>query len=53
VNSLTIQNTAASLYGQMVGLIWWCIGMVLAAVYFIFTYRLFWGKVQLKGGEEY
>lgn len=44
-NSLTIQNAAASQYGQSVGLVWWIIGMALAAVYFIFIYRLFWGKV--------
>lgn len=28
------------------GLIWWLIGMVPAACYFILTYRLFRGKVQ-------
>ncbi|GCE06505.1 cytochrome d ubiquinol oxidase subunit II [Dictyobacter aurantiacus] len=44
-NSLTIHNAAASAYGQTVGLVWWIIGIVLASIYFIFTYRLFWGKV--------
>jgi cytochrome bd ubiquinol oxidase subunit II len=44
-NSLTIHNAAASDYGQAVGLVWWSIGMVLAAVYFIVIYRLFRGKV--------
>lgn len=52
-NSLTIYNTSASQYGQTVGLIWWIIGMLLAAVYFIFIYRLFWGKVQAPEGEGY
>jgi cytochrome bd ubiquinol oxidase subunit II len=48
VNNLTIYNASASLYGQTVGLVWWIIGMILAAIYFIFAYRLFWGKVQVK-----
>ncbi|MBE3561542.1 MAG: cytochrome d ubiquinol oxidase subunit II [Ktedonobacteraceae bacterium] len=48
-NGLTIDNASASLYGQSVGLVWWIIGIVLAVIYFIFTYRLFWGKVRLTG----
>ena len=47
-NSLTIQNASASTYGMTVGLVWWSIGMVLAAVYFIVIYRLFRGKVRLE-----
>ncbi|MEW6636503.1 MAG: cytochrome d ubiquinol oxidase subunit II [Actinomycetota bacterium] len=47
-NSLTIQNAAASDYGQAVGLVWWSIGMVLAAIYFVIIYRLFRGKVNLE-----
>jgi cytochrome bd ubiquinol oxidase subunit II len=47
-NSLTIQNASASQYGMTVGLIWWSIGMVLAAIYFIIIYRLFRGKVRLE-----
>jgi len=47
-NSLTILNASASQYGMTVGLIWWSIGMVLAAVYFIVIYRLFRGKVNLE-----
>jgi cytochrome d ubiquinol oxidase subunit II len=47
-NSLTIYNAAASDYGQAVGLIWWSIGMVLAAIYFVVIYRLFRGKVRLE-----
>src|SRR5215208_2617046 len=46
-NSLTIQNASASTYSMTVGLVWWSIGMVLAAVYFIVIYRLFRGKVRL------
>ena len=52
-NSLTIQNASGSQYGQTVGLIWWSIGIVLAILYFIITYRLFWGKVNLTNAEGY
>jgi len=45
--SLTIYNASASPYAQAVGLVWWSIGMVLAILYLILTYRLFWGKVRL------
>jgi cytochrome d ubiquinol oxidase subunit II len=51
--SLTIQNASGSQYGQTVGLIWWIIGMILAIIYFILTYRLFWGKVSLTQTEGY
>jgi cytochrome d ubiquinol oxidase subunit II len=47
-NSLTIQNAASSDYGQAVGLVWWSIGMVFAAVYFVVIYRLFRGKVRME-----
>jgi cytochrome d ubiquinol oxidase subunit II len=47
--SLTIYNASAGQYGLTVGLIWWCIGIVLAIIYFTLTYRLFWGKVSAKG----
>lgn len=47
-NSLTIQNAAASDYAQAVGIIWWSIGMVFAAIYFVVIYRLFRGKVNLE-----
>jgi cytochrome d ubiquinol oxidase subunit II len=47
-NSLTVQNAASSQYSQTVGLVWWSIGMVLAAVYFTVIYRLFRGKVSLE-----
>ena len=32
-------------YGLKVGLIWWVLGMILAAVYFTHIYRSFAGKV--------
>ncbi len=47
-NSLTIQNASSSTYSQTVGLVWWSIGMVMAAIYFIVIYRLFRGKVRLE-----
>jgi cytochrome d ubiquinol oxidase subunit II len=50
-NSLTVFNAASPQYGLAVGLVWWSIGMVLAAVYFVLIYRLFWGKVQLGEGH--
>jgi cytochrome d ubiquinol oxidase subunit II len=46
-NSLTVSNAAAPPYGLAVGLVWWTIGMLLAAIYFVVVYRLFWGKVRL------
>lgn len=46
-NSLTIHNASAGHYGLVVGLIWWCIGMLLAAIYFVLIYRMFRGKVKL------
>lgn len=53
MNSLTIQNASSSQYGQTVGLVWWIIGIALAIVYFVFTYRLFWGKVTVKSLEAH
>ncbi|GAC1518736.1 MAG: cytochrome d ubiquinol oxidase subunit II [Ktedonobacteraceae bacterium] len=52
-NSLTINNASASQYGLAVGLIWWSVGIVLAAIYFIFTYRRFWGKITETSSREY
>jgi cytochrome bd ubiquinol oxidase subunit II len=52
-NSLTINNASASQYGLTVGLIWWSVGIVLAAIYFIITYRRFRGKVTVISGQEY
>jgi cytochrome d ubiquinol oxidase subunit II len=47
-NSLTIYNASSSQYSQTVGLMWWSIGIILAAIYFIVIYRLFRGKVSLE-----
>ncbi|HLI70329.1 MAG TPA: cytochrome d ubiquinol oxidase subunit II [Ktedonobacteraceae bacterium] len=53
VNSLTITNASTSQYGLVVGLIWWSLGMFLAAIYFIITYRRFRGKVTAAASQEY
>jgi cytochrome bd ubiquinol oxidase subunit II len=46
-NSLTVTNAAAPMYGLVVGLVWWTIGIGLALIYFVVIYRLFSGKVRL------
>jgi cytochrome d ubiquinol oxidase subunit II len=50
-HSLTISNASGSNYGLSVALIWWSIGIILAVVYLIFTYRLFRGKVSVTGAD--
>jgi len=45
VYSLTIYNTSAAHHGLSVGMVWWCLGVLLAAGYFTFLYRTFRGKV--------
>jgi cytochrome bd ubiquinol oxidase subunit II len=46
--SLTIYNSAAGHHGLVVGIVWWCLGAILALVYFIFIFRMFRGKVRLE-----
>lgn len=43
--ALTIFNAKAPDYGLRVGLIWWGIGISLAAGYFVFLYRHFAGRI--------
>ena len=50
VYSLTIYNSAAGRHGLAVGLVWWCIGIILALGYFVFIFRMFRGKVRLEEG---
>jgi cytochrome d ubiquinol oxidase subunit II len=50
--SLTVHNAKAADYGLKIGLVWWVIGMVLVAGYFIFVYRHFAGKVKLEADHE-
>jgi len=40
-HSLTVDNAAAGSQTLKAALIWWPIGMALAAVYFAFAYRMF------------
>jgi cytochrome bd ubiquinol oxidase subunit II len=52
--SLTVHNAAAQRYGLGVGLVWWSLGMVLVAGYFVYVYRSFRGKTVLPdNGEGY
>ncbi|MCW3015298.1 MAG: Cytochrome d ubiquinol oxidase subunit [Solirubrobacterales bacterium] len=41
---LTIHNAASSDHALTVALYWWPVGIALAAAYFVFTYRLFFGR---------
>ncbi len=45
VHSLTVENAKAGVYGLQIGLVWWTVGMILAATYFTIVYRSFVGKV--------
>jgi cytochrome bd ubiquinol oxidase subunit II len=45
VYSLTVETAKAGAYGLKIGLIWWVLGMMLAAGYFTYVYRSFAGKV--------
>jgi cytochrome bd ubiquinol oxidase subunit II len=45
VYSLTVWNAKATTYGLKIGLIWWVIGMILAAGYSAIVYRSLAGKV--------
>jgi len=52
--SLTVFNTISNDYGLSVGLVWWTIGIVLAAGYVIYMFRSTRGKVALPAeGEGY
>ena len=52
VYSLTVRGAKAGAYGLKVGLAWWIIGMILAAIYFTFVYRSFAGKVEAGGDSN-
>jgi cytochrome bd ubiquinol oxidase subunit II len=49
--SLSIDNARASDRALQIGLVWWVIGIALAAVYFVFLYRRFSGRV--RSGESH
>jgi len=50
--SLTVEGAKAPEYGLRIGLIWWVMGMLLAAGYSIFSYRRFAGKVSSAAEEQ-
>jgi cytochrome d ubiquinol oxidase subunit II len=41
---LTVDNAASSDHALRTALVWWPVGIVLAAVYFTFAYRMFFGR---------
>jgi cytochrome d ubiquinol oxidase subunit II len=43
--NITVYNAHSGEYALSVGLIWWSFGMLLAAGYFVFVYRMFRGKI--------
>jgi cytochrome bd ubiquinol oxidase subunit II len=47
---LTVYGVATSSYGLRVGLVWWIPAMILTAIYFVYSYRRFAGKVRLDEG---
>src|SRR5262249_47964107 len=51
--SLTVHNAKAPDYGLKIGLVWWVLGMLLASIYFVFTYRQFAGKIQIDSEGHY
>lgn len=51
--SLTVSNTKAADYGLRIGLVWWLIGMALAASYTVYAYRSFAGKVRASEVEKH
>lgn len=50
---LTIENAKAPEYGLRIGLIWWVIGIALAAGYSVHSYRRFAGKVSASEEKGY
>jgi cytochrome d ubiquinol oxidase subunit II len=50
--SLTVDNAAAGSHALTTALVWWLFGMVLAAGYFIYAYRMFFKSVPGSGGTE-
>jgi len=53
-HSLTIDNAPAGHGTLKAALIWWPLGMVLAAVYFVYAYRMFFrgNPAPQLGGDE-
>ena len=43
---LTVHNAASGHHALVTAIVWWPLGIVLAAVYFVFAYRLFFRDQQ-------
>jgi cytochrome d ubiquinol oxidase subunit II len=43
--NITVFNASSGHYALSIGLIWWSFGILLAAGYFVFVYRMFRGKI--------
>ena len=52
--NITVFNARSGDYALRTGLIWWSFGMLIAAGYFVFVYRMFRGKISpASGGHGY
>ena len=51
--NITVYNARSGEYAMSSGLIWWSLGMAVAAGYFVFVYRMFRGKIVEAGGHGY
>jgi cytochrome bd ubiquinol oxidase subunit II len=51
--NITVYNARSGDYALQSGLIWWSLGMAVAAGYFVFVYRMFRGKILEPGGHGY
>ena len=52
--NITVYNAHSGEHSLAVGLVWWSLGMALAAAYFVFVYRMFRGKISPDaGGHHY
>ena len=51
--NITVYNARSGEYALESGLIWWSLGMAIAAGYFVFVYRMFRGKIVEAGGHGY
>lgn len=52
IYSLTVTNAKAGNYGLKIGLVWWILGIILAAGYFTYVYRSFSGKVAIDANDK-
>jgi cytochrome bd ubiquinol oxidase subunit II len=52
-HGLTVHNAAAGHHALVTAIVWWPIGMALAAVYFVFAYRMFFRPGAQPGGGFY